>query len=189
MSVLQTPKHQLEKLTTRWPDCTQDMSCHSSENWPQSNGNKCIFELQSNCIWTNQDDAGQTTDDQFGVHFWRWLCCFCMEHPSSTLSIKALTPGLSGEGNWPLDRCLQTTTHPHTSACIWNKANFPFHQLGLCIVSEHPDLQILLVTIFPLLFLMRNYRHSNFGPLYIMYNFFSRCFHDIFYFWLKKLFF
>ena len=31
--------YQEEKLTTWWPDCSHDISCHNSENWPQRNGN------------------------------------------------------------------------------------------------------------------------------------------------------
>ena len=39
-------KPQVEELTTWWPDCTQDFSCHNSENWPQRNGNKSTPELK-----------------------------------------------------------------------------------------------------------------------------------------------
>ena len=61
------------------------MSCYSSENWPQRNGNKWTLELMINCTWNNQDDAGQTTDDWFQDDYQRWLCCFCMQpyHPHS----------------------------------------------------------------------------------------------------------
>ena len=55
----------MEKLTTRWSDCTQDLSCHNSENWPQRNGNKCAPEMKIHRTYNNQDDVGQNTDDQF----------------------------------------------------------------------------------------------------------------------------
>ena len=37
-----------KKLSIWWPDCTQDMSCHNSQNWPQRNGNKWTLELKVN---------------------------------------------------------------------------------------------------------------------------------------------
>ena len=36
----------MEKLTTWWPDYTQDMSSHSSKNWSQRNQNKWTLELK-----------------------------------------------------------------------------------------------------------------------------------------------
>ena len=43
-----TPTPQVEKSTiiTQWPDCSHDISCHSSENWPQANGTKPSMELK-----------------------------------------------------------------------------------------------------------------------------------------------
>ena len=41
------------------------MSCHNSKNWPQKNGNKQTLGLKLNCTSNHQDDASQTTDDQF----------------------------------------------------------------------------------------------------------------------------
>ena len=41
--------HLVEKLITWWPDSSQGISCHNSENWPQINGNKLILELKMNC--------------------------------------------------------------------------------------------------------------------------------------------
>ena len=38
-----------KKLTTWWPDCSNDIDGHNSENWPQRNGNKPILELKINC--------------------------------------------------------------------------------------------------------------------------------------------
>ena len=65
-------------LTTQWPNCTQDMSCHNPENWLQRNGNKLTLELEINCTWNNQDGTGQTTSDQFEDDCQSWLCSFCM---------------------------------------------------------------------------------------------------------------
>ena len=58
-------KYMYGGVNQQQPDCTQDMSCHNSKNWPQRNGNKRTLELKINCAWNNQDDAGQTTKDQF----------------------------------------------------------------------------------------------------------------------------
>ena len=41
------------------------LELHKSEGWPKRNGNKCTPELKINCTYNNQDDAGQTTNDQF----------------------------------------------------------------------------------------------------------------------------
>ena len=38
-------------LTPWWPDCSHDISCHNSENWPQTNGNKLTLELKINYTW------------------------------------------------------------------------------------------------------------------------------------------
>ena len=38
-----------KKLTPWWPDCSHDITCHNSENWPQRNGNKSTLELKTNC--------------------------------------------------------------------------------------------------------------------------------------------
>ena len=70
--------HQVEKLTTWWPDCNCGISCHRSEIWPQRNGNKLPLKPKVNCTYNNQDDAGQTTDDQCEDDCQRWLCGFCM---------------------------------------------------------------------------------------------------------------
>ena len=40
--------HQVENLATWWPDSSHDISCHSSKNWPQGNGNKLTLELKIN---------------------------------------------------------------------------------------------------------------------------------------------
>ena len=40
----------MEKSATWWPDSSHDISCHSSENWPQRNGNKPTLELKINYL-------------------------------------------------------------------------------------------------------------------------------------------
>ena len=55
-----------------------DRNCHNSENWPQGNRNRPTVELKINCTWNNQDDADQTTDDQFQDDCQSWLCRFCI---------------------------------------------------------------------------------------------------------------
>ena len=37
------------KLTTWWPDCSHDISCHNSKNWPQRNVNKLTLGRKTNC--------------------------------------------------------------------------------------------------------------------------------------------
>ena len=37
-----------KKLTAWRPDCSHDMSCHNSEDWPQGNGSKLTVELKIN---------------------------------------------------------------------------------------------------------------------------------------------
>ena len=66
------------------------------------------------------------------------------------LSVKSLTPCLSGEGeSQPLDRCLPPSP---PVAGIWNKANFPFHQPGLFtgfwVVSNRTRHTYLSVTVW-----------------------------------------
>ena len=118
-----------KKLITWQPDCTHDLSCHNSENWPQRNGNKLTRKLKLNCTENNQDDASQTTDDQFQDDGQSWLCCFCTEPPP--LSIKALAPLIaSGWGSRPLDRLPFSQLRPLVAG-IWNEANLLFHQPGL----------------------------------------------------------
>ena len=81
-----------KKLTTWEPDCSHDISCHSSENWHQRNGDKPTLELKTDCAYDNQDDAGQTTCDQFQDDCQSWPCCFCKE------PMKAFVRGLCGVG-------------------------------------------------------------------------------------------
>ena len=40
--------HQLSYQGRRL-DCSHDINCHNSENWPQINGNKLTLELKINC--------------------------------------------------------------------------------------------------------------------------------------------
>ena len=130
-AVLSILKLQVEKLTTWWPDCVQDMSYHNSKNWPQRNGNKSTLELKINCTRNNQNDAGQTTDDQLKMTVRDDCAVSAFNLPPATRSIKALTLYFSGGwegGSWPLDRCPPPSP---PVAGIWNKTSFPFHQPGL----------------------------------------------------------
>ena len=45
--LLETPE--AEKLTIEWPDCSCEVSCHSSKNWPQRNRNKPTLGLKPYC--------------------------------------------------------------------------------------------------------------------------------------------
>ena len=128
----------MEKLTTRWPDCTQDTSCHSSKNRLQRDGNKCTLEVKINCTlklprWC------------WSGHWrpvWRWLLEMAALFlraasplPRSRplrcfLSIKALAPWSPVEAELAFGHVSGTQPRP---ARIWKKVNFPFHQPGLFI--------------------------------------------------------
>ena len=115
----------MEKLTTWWPDCTQDLSFHNSENWPQ----KKWEQVHPNWRLT----VPKTTKIMLVrplMTDWRWLLemtmLFLQVTASPTLSINARTPCLSGE-----EVSLWKNIHhlPPTVASTWNKANFPFHPI------------------------------------------------------------
>ena len=118
----------MEKLTIWWPDCTQDLSSHNSENWPQRNGNKHTPEMKINCSYNNQEDATEATDDQLRMTVRDDRAVPAWSPPPLTLSIEALTPLLVRVGSRPLNTCLPPSPQV---ASIWNKANFPFHHTGL----------------------------------------------------------
>ena len=129
-TVLQILKpHQVEEVTYMMPDCSHDVSCHSSKNRPQRNGNKSTLDLKSNCTLNSQDDTGQNAEDQFQEDCQNWLCCFCLEPPPSAYKKSPwsliVSAGVGGErgGNWPLDR---HPTKPLPIVRIQNKATFPF---------------------------------------------------------------
>ena len=122
--------HHVEEVTYMMTDCSHDISCHNSKNWPQRNGNKSTLELKINRTLNDQDDTGQTTDDQFQEDYQNWLCCFCLEPPpsaykkkSSCSLIVSAEAGVEVGGHWPLDR---QPTKPLPIARIQNKAAFPF---------------------------------------------------------------
>ena len=106
--------HHVKEVTYMMTDCSHDISCHNSKNWPQRNGNKSTLELKINCY---QDDTGQTTDDQFQEDYQNWLCCFCLEPPPSAYRKKALVPWLSVQGwGWRWERTgLWTGSLPNPS--------------------------------------------------------------------------
>ena len=123
----------MEKLTTWWPDWTQDTSCHNCGNWPQNNGNKWTLELKINFIWNNQDDAGQITAR---LKMTVRDCCAvsaCKHPPPHThthTSVCKSSHPLFVSGGISLWTDIH---HPPSApaASIWNKANFPFHQPSL----------------------------------------------------------
>ena len=107
------------------------MSCYNSRSWPQRNRNKWTLELKVNCPWSNQDDTGQSTDDQFEDDCQIRDDC-AVSACSPLLSVKALAPLVAswgGVGRW-------TDVRPSPLplvASIWNEATFPFHQPGMFI--------------------------------------------------------
>ena len=122
--------HKVEKLTTWWADCSHAISCHSSKNWPQRNGNKPALELKINCTQNSQDDADQTTTWLISRRLAELTVPFL--HTALSLScIKLLPTDMQwggGEGG-----SLWTRVHPPPVASIQSKANFPFHQSHLSI--------------------------------------------------------
>ena len=117
----------MEKLTTWWPGCTQDLSCHNSKNWPHRNRNKCTLERKINYTWNNQDDASQAMHYQLKMTA-RNDCSLSASFSPAPLPLSVYLsshPLLVGDGgSWPLDRGLPPSPQV---AGIWNKAKFPFH--------------------------------------------------------------
>ena len=150
-----------KKLITWWAECSYDMRCHNSENWPQQNGIELTLELRINCTQNSWDDTIRPWHDQFEDDCQSWL--LFLHVAPLLLSIKALAPlAATGQGRRSrlLDKCLSPSP-PVVS--IWNKANFPFYQPGLFIgfwaVSSQTT-HILLVRKQPVrrfLFLLRVY--------------------------------
>ena len=130
--------HQVEEVNytmTRW---LAWHSCHSSENWPQGNRNKLSLGLKTNYPWNNQDEADQTAAWPISrclseltvlfLHVTLFLLLFFFKKKKGPLTVS--------QGNWPWDESLpfQTWICPSCLvASLWNKANFPFHQLCLFI--------------------------------------------------------
>ena len=104
------------------------MSCYNSRSWPQRNGNKWTLELKVNCPWSNQDDTGQSTDDQFEDDCQIRDDCAVSACSPLLLSVKACAPLVASWGAVGL-----WTDVPPLVASIWNEANFPFHQPGMFI--------------------------------------------------------
>ena len=117
--------HQVEKLTTWWQDCSQDISSHDSGKWPQEVGRNRPWKWRSAAVETTKD---QTTADQLQDDCQSWLC---VSRSLLPLSIKGLSPQLSGAGCQPLYR-LPPPPLPHKFQ-RQNKANFAVQQPGFLI--------------------------------------------------------
>ena len=119
-----------KKLTTWWPDCTHDISCHNSESWPQRNWNKPTLKINcasSRWCWL----------DLCMTNFKMSIRAVCAGFACSPLlpPIKALAhwSPVGGFGLWT-GVCLSFPLTPlHPVAGIWQKANLPFHQPWLFI--------------------------------------------------------
>ena len=96
-------------LTTWWPGCSHDISCHNSKNWPQRNENKLTPELKVNCTLIKMTPITPPYD-QFQDDCPSWLRCFYRQPPSSTYKRSFLLV-VSPRGP-PLDRSLH---HPPPS--------------------------------------------------------------------------
>ena len=109
----------------------QDMSCPSSENWPQGNGTGAPGTEDWLCL----KRPGRRWSDRWGP------LCGCLSEtaalslhvapPPLTLPIKALTPVCQGKGESAFGQT--STTFPLPSFWRLKKANFIFHQPGLFI--------------------------------------------------------
>ena len=94
-----------------------------------------LKEIETNQPWNwrftvpyNQDDADQTTDDQFQNDCQSWLCfSTCRPLPPP---IKAFAPWWSGWRSW-----LWTSIWPSFQLPAF-KINFPFHQTGLFKITK-----------------------------------------------------
>ena len=62
---------------------SHDIRCHSSENWPQSNGNKPTLEVKTSFTEKTKMTLLRLLHDHFQYHWQSWLCCFCIEPPPS----------------------------------------------------------------------------------------------------------
>ena len=89
--------------------------------------NWAMRELKINCTQNNQDDAGQTTDDQFQGNCQSWLLLL---HVAPSLSPQRSCPLIVSGWSRPLDRRPLSSQSLVTG--IQNKTNFPFCQPGLC---------------------------------------------------------
>lgn len=58
---------QVKNLTSWWPDCSHDVSCHSSKTGLREMENMLTLELKSNCSQNNQDDTVQTVTINFKI--------------------------------------------------------------------------------------------------------------------------
>ena len=72
------------------------MSCYNSRSWLQRNGNKWTLELKVN--WSNQDDTGQSTDDQFEDDWQIRDDCAVTACSPLLLSVKARAPLVASWG-------------------------------------------------------------------------------------------
>ena len=143
LSHTETPSR-WKKLTTWWPDCSYDISCHSSEKWSQ--------KIRTNWPWnwltvlkSIKMILIQLLHERFQDDRQIWLCCFCMYLPPSTyepmkLPFKISCLVIVNEG-WGVSPLPQT-------ASFWNKANFPFHKpylfIDFWVVSSWTPLSVTI---------------------------------------------
>ena len=90
--------------------------------------NRPTLELKINCPQNNQDDADQTTDDQFQDDCQSWLCCSARSpHPARAplkLPFKSSCPW-SARGSWSFGTWVHLL--PRTAGFL-NTTTFPFTQ-------------------------------------------------------------
>ena len=120
-----------KKLTAWWPGCSHNISCYSSENWPQKNGNKPTLELKTNFTQNNQNDAG--LNHRWSISKWLSELTVLFLHVALSLWLSRLLPtGCQwGGGN----RLFDWSRPSSPIAGIQNTANSPFHRPGLSVGS------------------------------------------------------
>ena len=125
---------QVEKLTTRWPDCNHDTAAQfqelASRKWEQTHPGMedLLFLTQGRWHWLD--------------HWWsKWLSelIVLFLHGAPPCVYKSSCPWL-GVWSQHLDK-----HSPHPTASIQNKANFPSHQPGL-LTGAQSDLGSVTVS-------------------------------------------
>ena len=138
--------HQVERLTTWWPDFSHDIRCHNSDNWPQRNGNKWILELKIT--------ISKTTSMMLvipSMPIWRWLSemtAVLRILPSPFTSVYKSSCPIGCQ--WGQSAFGQMSTTPTASCQNLKKSKLCFLQtwpIYWLLSSKQPYLTYLLVTL------------------------------------------
>ena len=129
-----------KKLTTWWPDCSQDIEAAAIlrtglKEWEQTSP-----ELKIHCTENNQNDAGQITDFKMTV---RANCAVSTWSPLPSVN---KSPGLSKEGISVWTGI--TSLRPHPGHIHSSKLSLPPVLLLYCLLShKQPDSTLLTLLV------------------------------------------